>query len=168
MEQNKYRVGTIRDTSSPKSRTHSHTKKKSHQQSTPALTKKEKECKAAAFSAKTAQNYFEQTFQDENRKYTYLPLSDFHHLYDTQLPLKCKIASAKGRGGGGAGFKEITKTHMFLTRKVRHSLMLSENWGHKIWKTRNIPIEWAQAYIILLSRSNELSFVSEFCLIVNF
>jgi len=83
-----------------------------------ALTKKEKECKAAAFSAKTAQNYFEQTYRDENRKYTYLPLSDFHHLYGIQLPLKCKIASAKGGGG-----------EQVLTRSHNHICSLQETSG---------------------------------------
>jgi hypothetical protein len=34
--------------------------------------------------------------------------------------------------------------------------------GRKIWKSRDIPSDWAMAYIILLSKSEDLSSVSEF------
>ena len=34
--------------------------------------------------------------------------------------------------------------------------------GQKIWKSRDIPSDWAMAYIILLSKSNDLHLVSEF------
>jgi hypothetical protein len=34
--------------------------------------------------------------------------------------------------------------------------------GHKVWKCRDIPADWAMAYIILLSKSEDLSQVSEF------
>ena len=34
--------------------------------------------------------------------------------------------------------------------------------GQKIWKSKDIPSDWAMAYIILLSKSDDLSQVSEF------
>ena len=34
--------------------------------------------------------------------------------------------------------------------------------GHKVWKSRDVPADWAMAYIILLSKSKDLSQVSEF------
>lgn len=34
--------------------------------------------------------------------------------------------------------------------------------GHKIWKFQDIPADWAMAYIILLSKSSDLTQVSEF------
>ena len=34
--------------------------------------------------------------------------------------------------------------------------------GIKIWKSKDIPTDWAMAYVVLLSKSNDLSLVSEF------
>ena len=34
--------------------------------------------------------------------------------------------------------------------------------GIKIWKSKDVPTDWAMAYVVLLSKSNDLSLVSEF------
>ena len=34
--------------------------------------------------------------------------------------------------------------------------------GIKIWKSKDIPTDWAMAYVVVLSKSNDLSLVSEF------
>ena len=50
-----------------------------------------------AFSAETAQNFFEQTYCDEDREYTYSPLPDFQcpdlplYLFSLQCPTAFEI-----------------------------------------------------------------------------
>ena len=41
-------------------------------------------------------------------------------------------------------------------------LKFVEKIGRKIWKSKQIPADWAQAYIILLAKSEDLSQIAEF------
>ena len=113
-----------------------------------------------AFSAEIAQNYFEQTYRDENREHTYSPLPDFQrpdlpsYLFSLRCPttLEMQKSIRKKRNGAKAGFNGITYVPY---KKCQALIDFIIKLGHKIWKSKNIPIDWAQAYIILLSKSNE-------------
>ena len=120
-----------------------------------------------AFSAEIAQNYFEQTYRDENREHTYSPLPDFQrpdlpsYLFSLRCPTTLEMHKSirKKRNGAKAGFNGITTVPY---KKCQALIDFIIKLGRKIWKSKNIPIDWAQAYIILLSKSNELTVVSEF------
>ena len=63
------------------------------------------------------------------------------------------------RNGAAPGFNSPTYVPY---KKCVSLLKFVFKLGRKIWKTRDIPSEWALAYIILLSKSSDLSAVSEF------
>ena len=53
----------------------------------------------------------------------------------------------------------------FVTYPIKKCIVLLkfvEKIRRKIWKSKQIPADWAQAYIILLAKSEDLSQISEF------
>jgi len=79
--------------------------------------------------------------------------------------LRCPAANELERGvkrkrnGAAPGLNALT----YVPYKKCNALMkFVQKLGIKIWKSNEIPDDWAMAFIILLSKSNDLSLVSEF------
>jgi len=63
------------------------------------------------------------------------------------------------RNGAAPGLNALSYVPYKKCSAVLNFLILL---GQKIWKSRDISSDWAMAYIILLSKSNDLHLVSEF------
>jgi hypothetical protein len=119
------------------------------------------------FSAETAQNYFEKTYRDEDRKHVYTPLPEFErppfpdYLFSLRCPTEKELikSTRRKRNGASPGLNGITYVPY---KKCASIIKFIAKLGQKIWKTKDVPLNWAIAYIILLSKSEDLSIVSEF------
>ena len=119
------------------------------------------------FSAADAQQYFEKTYRDEERDHSYVPLPQLArppipaHIFTLRCPTVSKLRKSvhRKRNGAAPGMNALTYVPYKKCTAVMKFLM---KLGHKVWKCRDIPADWAMAYIILLSKSEDLSQVSEF------
>ena len=119
------------------------------------------------FTAETATNYFQQTYTDTDRSYTYVPLPEMIRpelptsTFATQCPSLAELQkSAKNKRNGAApGLNGIT---YIPYKKCIALLKFVVRLGRKIWKKKEIPLDWARAYIILLAKSQDLENISEF------
>jgi len=119
------------------------------------------------FAAEEAYDYFKQTYRDTNREHIYVPPPG---LIRPELPaqlfsLRCptekelKTSVQKKRNGAAPGLNALTYVPY---KKCSAILKFVHNLCVKIWKSKDIPTDWAMAYVVLLSKSNDLSCVSEF------
>ena len=124
-------------------------------------------CGEPAFTAESAEQYFEKTYRDEKRNHTYVPLPEFErpllpeHIFSLRCPTESELKRSikRKRNGAAPGMNGLTYVpYKKCTAIMRFVLKLST----KIWKSRDIPTDWAIAYIKLLSKSDDLSVVSEF------
>ena len=119
------------------------------------------------FSADEAQQYFEKTYRDEDRDYVYCPPPGLQrpdipsHVFSLRCPTENEIKRSvrRKRNGAAPGLNALSYVPYKKCSAVLNFLILL---GQKIWKTKEIPNDWAMAYIILLSKSNDLHLVSEF------
>ena len=119
------------------------------------------------FSAADAQQYFEKTYRDEERDHSYVPLPQLArppipaHVFSLRCPTISELRKSvhRKRNGAAPGMNALTYVPYKKCTAVMKFLM---KLGHKVWKCRDIPADWAMAYIILLSKSEDLSQVSEF------
>ena len=128
---------------------------------------KQQKSAAPTFSAEEAYSYFKQIYRDSNRDHIYIPLPE---LVRPELPLqlfslRCptenelKRSVQRKRNGAAPGLNALT----YVPYKKCASIMkFVHKLGIKIWKSKDIPTDWAMAYVVLLSKSNDLSLVSEF------
>ena len=119
------------------------------------LFNKEQNSCSPTFSSDTAQQYFEETYRDDNRNYTYSPLLEMErpNLPSSFFVMRCPTMSEirrsihRKRNGAAPGlnglpylpFKKCAALQTFI-----HQL------AQKVWKTRNVPTDWAEAFIALL------------------
>ena len=120
-----------------------------------------------AFTAESAQQYFQKTYRDEKRNHTYVPLPEFErpllpeHIFSLRYPTESELNRSikRKRNGAAPGMNGLTYVpYKKCTAIMQFVLKLST----KIWKSRDIPTDWAIVYIKLLSKSDDLSVVSEF------
>ena len=119
------------------------------------------------FSASTAQQYFETTYTDANRDYEYTPLPEMVRptLPESLFSIDCpnlgdiKHSIRKKRNKAAACLNALTYVPY---KKCPAILKFILQLFRKIWKTKDIPTDWACAYIVLLSKSENFSQVSEF------
>lgn len=131
------------------------------------LFKKQQHCGKPTFSAEDAQQYFEKTYRDENRDYVYSPPPGLErpqlpeHVFSLRCPTEKELNRSvkRKRNGAAPGMNALS----YIPYKRCTAVMkFVAKLGRKIWKSRDIPSDWAMAYIILLSKSEDLSSVSEF------
>jgi hypothetical protein len=65
-------------------------------------------------------------------------------------------SAKKKRNGAAPGITYIP------FKKCIALLKFVEQLGRKIWEKKEIPLDWARAYIILLAKSQDLENISEF------
>ena len=68
-------------------------------------------------------------------------------------------SARKKRNGAAPGMNALSYVPY---KKCSSIIKFLAKLGRKIWKSRDIPVDWAMAYIILLPKSENLTLVSEF------
>ena len=119
------------------------------------------------FSAEEAEDYFKHTYRDTERDHSYTPLPGFQrpdlpsHLFSLRCPTENELKRSvrRKRNGAAPGFNALTYVPY---KKCSAILKYVHALSQKIWKSKIIPADWAKAYVILLSKSNDLSSISEF------
>ena len=92
-----------------------------------------------AFSAETAQQYFEKTYRDEKRDYVYAPLPDFQcpPIPSQVFSLRCPTANElnksinKKRNGAAPGLNALAYVPY---KKCAAIMKFVVKFRHKIWK----------------------------------
>ena len=119
------------------------------------------------FSQEEATNYFSSTYRDEEREHTYSPLPEFSQptppkvLFESDCPSlrDLKISVRKKSNKAAPGINALT----YVPYKKCHSIMLMvHKIVKKIWSSKSVPNDWAQAFVVLLSKSDILDDPSEF------
>ena len=86
-----------------------------------------------------------------------LPSSFFIMRCPTMLDIRKSISRKRnGAAPGLNGLPYLPFKKCSALQKFIHQL------ARKVWKTRDVPTDWAEAYIALLSKSENLASVSEF------
>lgn len=122
------------------------------------------------FSREEAQEYFGKTYRDEHRDYDYSPMEGMIRpdmpkiAFDTRPPTIKNIADSvkRKRNGATPGLDAITYVPF---KKCPSLIAFLYRLGLKIWEEREIPADWAQAFMTLLKKgslTDDLDIVSEF------
>ena len=119
------------------------------------------------FSKETAQEYFAKTYRDEQRDYKYDPPpgskrpKEPTYAFLTKCPTKKELLASvsEKRNGAAPSLNSITYVPF---KKCPSLITFLHKIVQKIWREKSIPPDWAQAYIILISKSEDLSSCKEF------
>jgi len=119
------------------------------------------------FSAEEAQQYFQNTYTDINRDYIYSAHPEMSRpklpstIFSTRCPtiIELQKSAKRKRNGAAPGLNGLTYVPY---KKCTALLKFVVKLGRKIWKKKDIPADWARAYIILLAKSEDLKSLSEF------
>jgi len=81
----------------------------------------------------------------------------FSLRYPTHAAI-CKSIKRK-RNGATPGFNALTYVPYKKCKSLQNFVV---KFARKIWRAKDVPADWAQAFIVLLSKSNDLASVAEF------
>ena len=119
------------------------------------------------FSKEVASEFFSSTYRDEERSHVYEPLDSLPRppppeiVFNEHCPTFKELSKCvrKKPNGSAAGLNALS----YVPYKKCPAIMFTlHKIVKKIWKTKEIPDDWAQAFIILLSKSDVLDDPSEF------
>lgn len=122
---------------------------------------------APTFDKDTASNYFKKLYKDEGRDYEFTPLPGMRRPPPPTVEFvetcpnfgELMRSVKKKRNGAAAGFNGIS----YLPLKRCPSLIsFMVRLGKRIWSTLCVPENWAQAYVTLIAKSENLDVPSEF------
>jgi hypothetical protein len=120
-----------------------------------------------AFTKEVAENYFPPLYRDTERDYKYVPLDGLkrpdipQHLFDIEPPTLKEMhrIARKKKNNAAAGINGL----MYIIYKRCPSILF---YLHKIcmviWKSKDIPAEWAITYIALLAKTFNFELPEEF------
>lgn len=119
------------------------------------------------FSAKACMDYFSSTYRDDDRGKSFVPLEGMERpslpkvLFAEKCPSKREItrSTAKKRNKAAAGMNSLTYV---VYKKCPVLIDVLYLIIRKIWDTQDVPDSWASAFIVLLSKSEDLDSPSEF------
>ena len=119
------------------------------------------------FSKEDAQEYFSKTYRDEERNFNYEALNEqpTPPKPEFQFQIRCPTLKElarhlrRKRNNAAPGFNSLTYVPY---KKCPSLLYFVHKIGCKIWKEGVVPSDWGEAFIVLLSKSEVLSEVSEF------
>lgn len=119
------------------------------------------------FSKEQATDYFANTYRDEGREEPFVPLDSFTRppppeiVFSEDCPSlrELKISVRKKANKAAAGLNGLS----YVPYKRCPSIMFTlHRIIKKIWISKDIPNDWGQAFIVLLSKSDILDNPSEF------
>lgn len=119
------------------------------------------------FSKEDCQAYFSKTYRDEGRHHLYTALDGQSRPTTPNYDFKLRCPTLKEllritrrkRNGAAPGFNSLTYVPY---KKCRVIMEYVHMIGCRIFKARDIPADWAEAFVILLAKSDKLDVVSEF------
>jgi Reverse transcriptase (RNA-dependent DNA polymerase) len=119
------------------------------------------------FTADEAKEYFTHTYHDISRDHCYSSLDEFSRpglpqiLLSTRSPTKKELEKSirRKRNSAAPGFNALTYVPFKKCPCIQDFVF---QLSKKIWNTQDVPSDWAQAYITLISKSDNVSNVSEF------
>lgn len=120
-----------------------------------------------SFSKEDAESYFAPLYRDEQREYDYSPLDGMTRprppieMFNLELPtLKDLHQSARRKSNGAAaGINGLT----YVIYKKCHSVIrYLHKITEKVWRTKDVPADWAVAYIALLAKTSDLHLPDQF------
>jgi hypothetical protein len=111
--------------------------------------------------------YFAKTYRDDDRSHTHTPLDGMKRpdipkeLFKTRPPTRKELSKSVSHKKNKAtpGLNALSYVPY---KKCPVLIDFLHRIGIKIWETKDVPDSWAVAYIILLSKSDDLDSVSEF------
>ena len=120
-----------------------------------------------AFTKEEAETYFPGLYHDKGRDHKYEALEDQPRLqppkqvFNLDPPTLSEVFRSTKRKRNGASPGVNALTYVLFKKcpalvKCLHKIFL------KIWKTRDVPADWAVAYIALLAKSANLACPAEF------
>ena len=119
------------------------------------------------FSREQATDYFSKTYRDEQREVIFIPLDSFNRpsapsvLFEEECPslrqLNISVRKKSNKAAAGMnGLSYVPYKRCPSIMKTLHRIV------KRIWVTKDIPEDWAQAFVVLLSKSDILDDPSEF------
>ena len=122
---------------------------------------------APTFTKEEATKYFSETYSDEGRGEAFDPLPGLERpslpkvIFDDRCPSLKELHRSvrKKPNGAAAGINGLTYV---VYKKCPSIMRVFHKIVKKIHKTQDIPEDWAQAFIVLLSKSDVLHKPSEF------
>ena len=122
---------------------------------------------APTFSKEEATKYFSETYRDEGRGESYDPPPDLKRpplpkiLFDDRCPSLKELHRSvrKKSNGAAAGVNGLTYV---VYKKCPSIMRILHKIVKKIHRKQDVPEDWAQAFIVLLSKSDILDKPSEF------
>ena len=128
-----------------------------------------KDSKSASptFSQDVAKEYFSKTYRDEGRGDHFEPLPEMRrpNLPESLFAMRCPTlrelcVNARSKSNRAvAGLNGLTYVPY---KKCRAIMVTFHKIVRKIWQSRDVPEDWAQAFIVLMSKSDLLDLPSEF------
>ena len=119
------------------------------------------------FSKEDAENYFAPLYRDEQRSYEYSPLEGMKRppppieLFNLAIPtLKELHRSVKNKSNGAAA--GINGLSYIIYKKCGSVVWYLHQIIQRIWDTKDVPADWAVAYIALLAKTLDLTNPGEF------
>ena len=122
---------------------------------------------APTFSKDEAVKFFANTYRDENRNHQYNPLPDMPRpdvpkiLFSLRCPTRKELRKSvlKKSNGAAPGLNCLTYVPY---KKCPILIDMLHRICIKIWNTKEVPEDWAIAYIVLLAKSDILDKPGEF------
>ena len=120
-----------------------------------------------SFSAETAFDYFQETHTDNGRDFVYTapegmqPPNPPSIIFSLRCPTHAEICKSikRKRNGATPGFNALTYVPYKKCKSLQNFVV---KFARKNWQAKDVPADWAQAFIVLLSKSNDLATVAEF------
>ena len=119
------------------------------------------------FSENECYAYFAKTYHDPGRDEPIAPLPEMSrpeiplHIFSRKCPTlkELKRSARRKRNGAAAGLNSLTYVPYKCCLSILETLHAIVK---KIWRTRDIPDDWATAFIILLSKTENLDNPADF------
>ena len=131
------------------------------------LFEKQQRSGSPSFSAETAFKYFQETYTAVERDFIYTAPEGMQRpnppnfIFSIRCPTHAEICKSirRKRNGSSPGLNAITYVPYKKCKSLQKFVV---KFARKIWRKKDIPADWAQAFIVLLSKSQDLATVSEF------
>lgn len=119
------------------------------------------------FSKTEAEKYFVPLYRDEEREYTYQNLKDQPRPEPPSIPFNIKTPSLRDihrsiRSKRNAAAPGLNGLPYIIYKKCPSIVYYLYLIIKKIWNGKNIPRDWAMAYVSLIAKSSQLHLPSEF------
>ena len=119
------------------------------------------------FSKTEAEQYFVPLYRDEERGYEYQPLPDLPRPNPPKTPFNIQVPSLADihrsiRSKSNSSAPGLNGLPYIIYKKCPSVVFYLYLIIKKVWNSKEIPQDWAMAYISLIAKSNQVHLPSEF------